>query len=117
MNVTLWIIQGLLTAMFGMAGIMKSIQPKEKLAEKLPWVNDYSLGMVRFIGLAELSGAIGLILPPFIGIPILTPLAALGLALIMIFAAVYHIRKSENQAVIFNAILLILTLIVAYFRY
>jgi hypothetical protein len=74
MNVFLWIVQAVLAAMFVLAGIMKSTQPKEKLAPKLPWVQDFSAGTVRFIGVAELLGGLGLILPAATGIaPILTP--------------------------------------------
>ncbi|WP_436839119.1 DoxX family protein [Nonomuraea angiospora] len=63
MNVVLWIVQAVLAAMFGMAGVMKSTQPKDKLAPRLPWVEDFSAGTVRFIGIAEPAGALGLILP------------------------------------------------------
>ncbi len=74
MNVTLWIMQAVLAAMFGMAGVMKSTQPKAKLAEKLPWVEDFSPSVVRFIGLAEFAAALGLILPAALDIaPFLTP--------------------------------------------
>src|SRR5437763_266031 len=96
MNTALWIAQGLLAAMFLLAGIMKSTQSKEKLAAKLPWVNDYPASTVLLVGISELVAGIGLVLLQLTGIaPVLTPLAALGLALIMILAALYHVRKSE----------------------
>ncbi|MEU7871810.1 DoxX family protein [Dactylosporangium sp. NPDC049140] len=68
MNVTLWIVQILLGAAFVLAGVMKSTQPKEKLQPNLPWVEDLSPGTVRFIGVAELLGGLGLILPAASGI-------------------------------------------------
>ena len=104
--------------MFAMAGVMKSTQPIEKLAEKMPWVNDYTPTMVRFIGISELLGAIGLILPWVTGIqPILTPIAAAALALVLVFAAIYHIGKGEYKEVGFNFVLFALLVTVAYFRY
>jgi uncharacterized membrane protein YphA (DoxX/SURF4 family) len=118
MNITVWIIQGVLALMFLMAGIMKSTQPKEKLVKSLPWVDDFSLQMVRFIGISELLGAIGIIVPQLTGIfPILSPIAAVGLVLIMVLAAFHHIHKSEFKEVAFNAFLLILSAIVAYYRF
>ncbi|MET0416768.1 MAG: DoxX family protein [Actinoplanes sp.] len=77
MNVVLWIVQIFLAVAFVLAGVMKSTQPKEKLQPNLPWVEDFSLGPVRLIGVAELLGGLGLILPATTGIaPVLTPIAA-----------------------------------------
>ncbi|MCI2424403.1 DoxX family protein, partial [Saccharopolyspora sp. K220] len=102
MNVFLWIVQAVLAVMFAMAGVMKSTQPKEKLVDKLPWVNDFSAGTVRFIGVVELAAALGLILPAATGIaPVLTPLAATGLAVVMVLAALTHARRKEPGAIAF----------------
>lgn len=118
MNVFLWILQGLLAAMFAMAGVMKSTQPKDKLAPRLPWVEDFSPATVRFIGIVELLGALGLILPAATGIaPVLTPIAATGLAVTMVLAAVTHARRKEPSAIAYNAVLLILAAIVAWGRF
>jgi uncharacterized membrane protein len=118
MNVVLWIVQSILAGMFVMAGIMKSTQPKEKLAEKLPWVNDFSPATVRFIGVVELLGGLGLILPAATGIaPILTPLAATGLAVIMVLAAIVHVRRKEPSGVAFNVVLFALAAFVAWGRF
>lgn len=118
MNVFLWIVQGLLAAMFVMAGLMKATQPKEKLAASLPWVESFPLGVVRFIGVAELLGGIGLILPAVTGTaPILTPVAAVGLAVTMALAAVWHGRRKEFSSIGINAVLLILSLVVAWGRF
>ncbi len=117
MNTTVWIIQGILALMFLLAGLMKSTQSKEKLSKSLPWVNDFSLQTVRFIGVSELLGAIGVIIPQLTGIfPILSPIAAIGLVVVMILAASHHIRKNEFKEIAFNAVLLILSAIVAYYR-
>ena len=117
MNTALWIAQGIL-ATFVMAGLIKMIQPKEKLKERMPWVNDYKVGQVKPIGLAELLGGIGLIVPWLTGIaPILTPIAAVGLAIIMFLAAIYHYRHNEYPAIAFNAVFLVLAVFVAYGRF
>ena len=118
MTIFLWILQALLAAMFLMAGTMKATQPIDKLAPKLPWVTSYSPATVRFIGIAELLGAIGLILPAATGIlPILTPIAAVGLAIIMILASVFHLRRKEYSGIAFNVVLLIVMLVVAVGRF
>jgi uncharacterized membrane protein YphA (DoxX/SURF4 family) len=118
MNVILWILQAVLAAMFGMAGVMKSTQPKDKLAEKLPWVRNFSPGVVKFIGVAELAAALGLILPAALDIaPILTPLAATGLVVIMIGAIITHARRKEPQAIAFNAVLLVAAAVIAWGRF
>jgi len=118
MNVFLWIVQVLLAAFFAMAGAMKATQPKDKLVERLPWVADFSAATVRFIGIVELAGALGLILPAATGIaPVLTPLAATGLAVTMILAALTHVRRKEPSAIAFNAVLLILAALVAWGRF
>ena len=84
MNTTIWIIQGILALMFFMAGFMKSTQPKEKLVTSLPWASDFNILTIRFIGISELLGAIGIVVPEYTGIlPILTPIAALGLILVI----------------------------------
>ena len=105
MNVVLWVLQGALAAIFVMAGVMKSTQPKDKLVERLPWVEDFSPGTVRFIGAMELLGAIGIILPAVTGVAVvLTPLAATGLAVLMLLAALTHVRRREPSGVVFTVV-------------
>jgi uncharacterized membrane protein YphA (DoxX/SURF4 family) len=119
MNTALWIIQGILAAMFAFAGITKATQSKEKLEKQFPWARDLSLNTVRFIGISELLGAVGLILPWLTDIaPILTPISALGLGLIMILAlSTVHLKNKEYKAVGMNALFLILAVFVAYGRF
>lgn len=119
MNTALWIAQGILAAMFAMAGVMKSTQPIDKLIKSgLNWTERVSVSTVRIIGLSELLGAIGLILPWALGIlPILTPVAAVGLAVIMVLAAIHHLKYKENKAIIFNVVLVLLAIFVAYGRF
>jgi uncharacterized membrane protein len=118
MNVTLWILQGLLAAMFAAAGVLKSTQPREKLAPKMPWVEDFSAGTVRFIGVVEFLAALGLVLPGITGIaPVLTPLAATGLAITMVLAAVVHGRRKEYSGIVTNVVILVLAAVVAWGRF
>ena len=117
MNTVLWIIQGLLAAAFLMAGVMKMTQPKEKLGEQMAWVEDFSANQIKLIGLLEALAAIGLIVPPLVNAPILTPLAAVGLVLTMIGAAVTHLRRGENQMIGINVVLFLLAAFVAYGRF
>ena len=119
MDVVLWIVAGVLALAFLAAGAMKLAQPKEKLAASgMGWVDDFSAGAVKAIGLAEVLGAVGLVLPGLTGVaPVLVPLAALGLALTMVGAAVVHLRRGEQQMVVVNAVLLVLALVVVVGRF
>ncbi len=119
MNVVLWIIAGLLAAAFGAAGLMKLTSPKEKLAASgMGWTEDYSAGQVKTIGTLEVLGAIGLILPAVLGIAeVLTPLAAVGLTLLMAGAAVTHLKRKEGKQVPVNVVLGGLAIFVAVMRF
>ena len=99
MNITLWIIAGVLAAAFSGAGAMKLTAPRAKLEENMNWVKSASDEQVKLIGLLEVLGAVGLILPAAFDIaPILVPVAAAGLALMMAGAAVVHARIEDPAA-------------------
>lgn len=118
MSVFVWVLQGLLAAAFGAAGIMKVSQPKAKLAANMGWVEDFSDAQVKAIGAIELLAGIGLILPAATGIAtILTPLAAAGLVIVMILAGVVHARRGESSQLPINAVLLILAAVIAWARF
>lgn len=117
MNIALWVVQALLALAFLMAGSMKAFQ-YEKAKATMAWVKDVSKGLVSFIGLAEILGALGLVLPAVLGLPaILTPLAAAGLVLTMLLAAGFHLKRGENQAIVANLVLGALAAFVAYGRW
>ena len=120
MNIALWIVAGLLAAVFLLAGANKLLIPREKLA-KAPgggWVLDFSAGFVKALGAVEILGAVGLILPALLDIaPVLVPLAALGLALIMTGAAVVTFRRQEFKHVLLNLTYLALLVFVAFGRF
>jgi uncharacterized membrane protein YphA (DoxX/SURF4 family) len=96
MNIGLWVLQGLLAFVFLASGILKLVLPREKLAVKAAWAGDFSAAQVKWIGLAEALGAVGMVAPTLTGIaPMLTPLAAVGLVAIMIGAVATHVRREE----------------------
>ncbi len=100
LQLSLWIAQVILAAWFGMAGVLHAAVPITQLAPFAPWTADVSPALVRFIGVAELAGALGVVLPALTRIlPMLTPLAAAGLALIMVFAIPFHVSRGEPQVI------------------
>lgn len=118
MDIALWIVSGLLAAMYLMAGFLKATKPKEELQPRMPWAEDFSPSGLRFIGVVEVLGAIGLVLPWLTGIaPVLTPLAALGLAIVQAGAIAVHLRRKETQVIGVNLLLLLLAAFVAVFRF
>lgn len=118
MNIVLWIVAIALALAFLAAGLSKLVQSKEKLAPRMAWVEDFETGPIKTIGALEVLGAIGLVLPGVTGIaPILVPLAATGLALLMIGAIVVHARRGETQAIPVNVVLLLLAVFVAWGRF
>jgi uncharacterized membrane protein YphA (DoxX/SURF4 family) len=118
MDVLLWILAGVLAALFLAAGLMKVTQPREALLPRLAWVEDFPQPVVRLIGALEVLGAIGLVLPAAVGIaPVLVPVAATGLAVTMVGAAVVHLRRHESPMVAVNLVLLALLLVVAVLRF
>ena len=120
MNIALWIIAGLLAAVFLIAGANKLFIPRQKLA-KAPgggWVLDFSGSFVKTLGAVEIVGAAGLILPALLDIgPILVPLAALGLAVIMTGAATVEFRRQEFKHMVLNLTYLALIVFVACGRF
>ncbi|MCU1447195.1 DoxX family protein [Cryobacterium sp.] len=119
MNIAIWIITGLLALAFIGAGLMKVAQPRAKLAANgMAWTNDYSDAGVKLVGLAELLGGIGLVLPALTGIaPVLVPIAAAALTVIMIGAVVWHLRANDAKGALPSAVLGILSLVVAVTRF
>jgi len=116
MNIALWIVQAVAGAGFVFSGWMKAFQ-YEKAKAAWPWAGDVPSGLVRGIGLAELVGAIGLIVPQATGIaPIWTPMAAIALALVVALGALFHIRRGEYKEIGVNIVFLALALFVAIGR-
>jgi hypothetical protein len=110
-RVTLWIVQVLLAALFAMAGFGKLAAPMPELVQRV------GLGLTKFIGVAEITGALGLVLPAATRFrPHLTPLAAAGLGVVMLLATTYHIARGEAPQAVFTVVLGSLAALVVYGR-
>jgi hypothetical protein len=118
LHVSLWAAQVLLGLLFLFAGVMKVSQPIAELAQKLVWPGALPEGLVRFIGLSELTGGLGLILPSVTRVkPWLTPLAGAGLLTIMLFASLFHVSRGELGVLPMNFALGGLAAFIAWGRY
>jgi uncharacterized membrane protein YphA (DoxX/SURF4 family) len=118
-NIALWIVASVLAAVFLASGASKILQPREKvIASGYRWAEDYTPDQVKLIGVIEAIGAIGLILPAALGIlEILTAMAATGLALVMVAAALVHLRRNETKHVVKPLVLGALAATVAVLRF
>lgn len=117
MNTALWIAQVLLAIVFVFSGLSKLLRSHEQLAQQMAYVNDFSPNAIRAIGVAEVLGAAGVVLPALTDIlPWLTPAAAIGLALVMLGAMATHFRRQEYAMIAINVVLLALAVFVAYGR-
>lgn len=121
MNTATWIVQGLLAlAMLG-AGAMKLAKSRKDLLSSgasMAWAEDFSDGGVKLIGVVEVVAAVGLVLPWALQIaPALTPLAGVGVVLLMIGALVVHLRRNESKAVGGPVLLALLGAFVALSRF
>jgi uncharacterized membrane protein YphA (DoxX/SURF4 family) len=119
MNTVLWVVAAVLAVAFLAAGAMKLTKPRSSLAESgQAWVEDFSDGAVKGIGALEVLAAIGLILPALVDIAtVLVPLAATGLVLLMLGAAITHARRREYPNIAVNLVLGALALFVAISRF
>jgi hypothetical protein len=114
MNTTLWIAEVLLGAIFLATGTIKLTQPRTKMAAgPMRWAADVTDAQFRTIGALEVLAVLGLILAAAIDAPILSTLAATGLALTMVGAFATHARYGETDRVPVPAVLLVATIFVA----
>lgn len=118
MNTLLWTMQIALALVFAGVGTVKLVRPRDQLATTVGgWVYDFPATLLKPLGLVELLGAIGLIVPPLVHIaPILTPLAACGLVVTMIGALITHARRGEFPNVAVNVLLAVMAAVVAWGR-
>ena len=114
-----WAATAVLFLMYGMAGVIKTFLPIDKIKPMIAWTGDVSPALVRFIGIAEIAGPLGLVLPVVTGILVwLTPLAALGLTIIQVLAIPFHARRREAAKTLpINLVLLALCLFVLWARW
>lgn len=114
MIIALWITAILLTLVYLAAGTMKALTPREKLVTNMGWVEDFSAVQVKAIGVLEILGALGVIVPLATGLaPEFTGVAALCLVLVQAVAIGVHIRRGEQSALAINGVLLALAAAVA----
>jgi hypothetical protein len=120
MNLALWIVAGFMAVVFAAGGLSKLIIPKEKIAQ-LPggkWVEGVSPGFVKATGVFDLLAAAGLILPAALGVaPVLVPMAAVGVVLLMIGAGIVRVRYGSPIAILGDAAYLVLAAFVAWGRF
>ena len=96
MEIALWIASALLTASALGAGIFKLVTPRPSLITKQPWANDFTVGQIRLIGVAEVLGGLGVILPLVTNImPVMASIAAFALAALQVGALITHVRRKE----------------------
>ena len=118
MNIALWVTQGLLAAMYLLAGTMKTFQTS-RARQQMSWAEERSDGFIRFVGISEILGALGLILPLVTGLlPWLTILAAIGLTVIQLLAIfTEHLPRKEFNVIPFNIVLVALAVFVIVGRW
>lgn len=120
MNLALWIITGVLAAAYFFGGGGKLVLSKQKIAATGPsaaWTEDWSAGGIKAIGALEVLAGVGLVLPAVLGIaPVLVPLAAIGLMIIMVGAAIVRFRRREFKLMAVDLVYLALLAFVVWGR-
>jgi uncharacterized membrane protein len=115
MEIAYWIVAALLAAFFLFAGGKKVAQSKEQLAPMMAWVDQIPMWLVRCIGVLEILGAIGLILPPLTGVaPWLAIAAATGFVVLQVLAAGLHLSRGERKESTLNLVLIVLAGLAAW---
>jgi hypothetical protein len=118
LDVALWIAQIALFTVFAATGLAKLTMSIDRLAPMMAWVTDAPLALVRFIGVAELAGALGVLLPAVTRVhPELTPLAALGLTVVMVLGTAVNFSTGELTHTPVSIVLGALAAFVAWGRY
>lgn len=117
MHITLWLAQVVLAIVLGWAASMKLFQPIEKLSAMWPWTGQIPVLLVKLSGIVDLIGAIGLILPALVRIkPQLTPIAALGIIVLMVCASIFHIARGEASGIGVNIVFALIAAFIAWGR-
>lgn len=119
MIIALWITALILTLVFVVSGGLKVVRTKDALEPQMAYVVDFAAWQMKVIGIVEVIGALGVVLPLVTGIaPVLTAVAALGLALVQVVAFIVHVRRDETkQSLPLNGGLFLLAVVVAVLRF
>ena len=108
MVVAYWIVAGVLALFYLYSGGLKVVRTREQLRPMMGWVDSVPLGFVRIIGVLEILGAVGLIVPPLAGVAEwLSILAAISLALLQVGGIALHMRRGAASVIGLNIALLI----------
>jgi uncharacterized membrane protein YphA (DoxX/SURF4 family) len=115
-DTAIWIAQVLLGILFVLAGVNHALN-YARASQQMVWMTAVGPERLRVIGVLEILGGIGVLVPQLTGtLPWLVPLAAALLALLMVFAMIFHARRGERAAIVFNLVLALLAAFVAYGR-
>lgn len=115
-HIVLWIAQVVLAAFF-IAGATMKFQPIEMIAAMMPWTGQVPAWVVRLLGVLDLFGAIGLILPSLLRIkPHLTPWAAIGIMALMACAIIFHVSRGEASVIGVNIVIVLMAAFVVWGR-
>ena|SRR5688500_4851473 len=120
MDLALWIAAGVVAAASFGAAVNKLVVPREKLLAnpQMAWAQDFTQSQIRLIAVAEMAGAIGLVLPHATDVlPILTPVAACGIVALQLGAMRNHAKRRETQMIAINSVLIALAVFVAVGRF
>ncbi|HEY5826452.1 MAG TPA: DoxX family protein [Cyclobacteriaceae bacterium] len=118
LHIILWIVQLLLASSMIWASSVKLFQPVSQVAVMWPWAGEVSEAFLKFTGVVDLIGALGLILPSLLRIqPKLTPIAALAIILLMICASIFHISRGEGANIAPNILFAIMAAFIAWGRF
>jgi len=116
-NIGIWVAQVLGAGLFIMSGVMKTMTPIPELSAMMPWAGEYSATFVRFIGVIDIAGGLGLLLPSLTRIlPRLTVIAAAACVLLQILAIGFHAMRGEFEVLPLNVVYIALALIVLWGR-
>jgi uncharacterized membrane protein YphA (DoxX/SURF4 family) len=117
LHISLWAVQILLAASLFWAGSMKLFQPVQKLSAMWPWTGQVDIAWVKFTGIIDLVGALGLILPALFRKPFVVPVAAVLIVVLMICAAAFHIVRGEASQIGVNVVFGILAAFIVWGRF
>ncbi len=117
-SIALWAAQFILAATLVWASYMKLVQPVDQLATMWPWAGEVPVAFVKFTGIIDLLGAIGLILPALTRIkPVLTPIAAVAVIVLMLCASIFHISRGEASVTGVNVVFALIAAFIAWGRF
>jgi DoxX-like family len=119
MNFALWVVAGVLAAAFADTGSLKLTESNQALsASGMTWTEDFSPAAVKFISVAEVAGALGIILPALLNVaPAVVPVAAAALAVVMAGAVLVHLRRKERVDAVLAVVLGLLAVFLAWGRF